>query len=219
MAVLCLDPLQQFFDNDGNPLALGLVYTYDAVTSDPRATFTDTAGATEHENPIVLDSSGRPPSPIFYTCGAGYNLVLQNAAEVVQQSNISFEIPELTAPEASQYVDVVVFRAGADTTADEIIYAEMFTHAVAFGANWTGSYAVTTTVMTAPAASYVVTVKKNGSTCGTITYAITTGAATFATSAGAAVSFAAGDLISFHGQTVPDASIANFGWTLAGSLA
>jgi hypothetical protein len=217
MAVTCLDPLQQFFDDDGNPLNGGFVYSYDATTSDPRAIYTDTDGQVAHENPIELDSAGRPPSPLFYTQGAGYNLVLKTSAGVTLDTNVSFEIPDAAAA-ASQYADVVWFRPGGSVAADEIIYAERFARAVAFAANWSGSYALTTTIMTAPASSYVVTVKKNGSTCGTITFA-TNGTVTFATSAAAAVAFAAGDIISFHGQTATDANLANFGVTLAGTLA
>jgi hypothetical protein len=220
MAVLCLDPLQQFFDNDGNPLAGGFVESFTPDGTTPLATYTDTNGLVAHENPIPLDAAGRPEDgPIFYTQGAAYNLVLKTASGVILDTNISFDVPEIAAAENNTFVDVVWFRPGGSTTASEIIYAERFARAVDFLANWSGAYALTTaTVMTAPAASYVVTVKKNGSTVGTITFN-TDGTVTFATSGGAAVSFAAGDIISFHGQVTPDANLANFGVVLPGSLA
>lgn len=218
MGVRLLDALQQFFDDSGNPLNGGLLYTYVGNTSTPLAVYTDADGVVAHANPIVLESDGRAASPIFYTEGASYKLVLKTAGGVTVDTITIFSVPAAAAA-ASQYADVVVFRPGGSTTADELIYAERFARAVSFLANWGGSYALTNTIMTVPAASYVVTVKKNGSTVGTITYAITTGAATFATSGGATVAFAAGDIMSFHGQTTPDANIANFGWTLAGSLA
>jgi hypothetical protein len=52
----------QFFDNNGNPLSGGKIYTYEAGTSTPLATYTSSGGGTAHTNPIVLDAAGRVPS-------------------------------------------------------------------------------------------------------------------------------------------------------------
>lgn len=52
----------QFFDNNGDPLSGGLVYSYQAGTTTPLSTYTSTSGVTPHTNPIVLDSAGRVPS-------------------------------------------------------------------------------------------------------------------------------------------------------------
>ena len=52
----------QFFDNNGNPLSGGKIYTYEAGTSTPLATYTSSNGNTAHTNPIVLNSGGRVPS-------------------------------------------------------------------------------------------------------------------------------------------------------------
>ena len=52
----------QFFDNSGNPLSGGKIYTYEAGTSTPLATYTSSTGSTAHTNPIILDSAGRVPS-------------------------------------------------------------------------------------------------------------------------------------------------------------
>jgi hypothetical protein len=51
----------QFFDNNGNPLSGGKIYTYEAGTSTPLATYTSSSGNTAHTNPIVLDAAGRVP--------------------------------------------------------------------------------------------------------------------------------------------------------------
>ena len=59
MAVLLIPPYWQPLDADGNPLANGLVYTYAANTLAPKATYTDSTGNTENENPVELDSAGR----------------------------------------------------------------------------------------------------------------------------------------------------------------
>lgn len=50
--------VQKFWDNVGNPLAGGLVYTYAAGSSTPAATYTDSTGGTTNSNPIVLNSRG-----------------------------------------------------------------------------------------------------------------------------------------------------------------
>lgn len=59
MAVLLIHPYQEFFDDNGNPLSGGKVYTYQAGTDTPKATFTDNTENTEAANPVELDSSGR----------------------------------------------------------------------------------------------------------------------------------------------------------------
>jgi hypothetical protein len=51
-------PRLQFFDNDGNPLVGGKLYTYEAGTSTPLATYTDSTGGTPNTNPVVLNSRG-----------------------------------------------------------------------------------------------------------------------------------------------------------------
>lgn len=75
----------QFFDNNGNPLSGGLVYSYDAGTTTPRATYTTSAGNVAHTNPIVLDSAGRVPSggEIWLTAGVSYKFALYTAASVL----------------------------------------------------------------------------------------------------------------------------------------
>lgn len=64
MAVL-LSPVggaaAQFFDNNGVPLAGGLLYTYGAGTTTPQTTYTSFSGTTPNTNPIILDSAGRIP--------------------------------------------------------------------------------------------------------------------------------------------------------------
>jgi len=71
---------QQFFDNNGVPLAGGLIYTYQAGTSTPLATYTDNGGTIANANPIVLDSSGRVPYEIWMFTGYSYKFVIQTSA-------------------------------------------------------------------------------------------------------------------------------------------
>lgn len=58
-------PLHQLLDNNGRLAAGYQLFTYAAGTSTKLETFQDAAGDTEHSNPIVMDSSGRPPAGIF----------------------------------------------------------------------------------------------------------------------------------------------------------
>jgi hypothetical protein len=71
----------QFFDNNGVPLAGGLLYSYAGGTTTPLATYTTASGSTANSNPIVLDSAGRPPSEIWLTAAA-YKLVLKTSTGV-----------------------------------------------------------------------------------------------------------------------------------------
>lgn len=49
----------QSFDNSGDPLAGGKIYTYEAGTSTPKATYTDSGEGTANANPVILDANGR----------------------------------------------------------------------------------------------------------------------------------------------------------------
>lgn len=74
---------QQFFDNNGNPLSGGKLYSYEAGTTTPQTTYTTAAGNVAHSNPIILDSAGRVPSgQIWLTAGLNYKFVLKTSTEV-----------------------------------------------------------------------------------------------------------------------------------------
>jgi hypothetical protein len=49
----------QLFDDSGNVLTGGKIYTYEAGTSTPLASYTSSAGNTAHSNPIILNAAGR----------------------------------------------------------------------------------------------------------------------------------------------------------------
>jgi hypothetical protein len=66
-------PRQKFFDEDGNPLAGGKVFTYEAGTTTKATTWTDHTGLTPNTNPIILDANGEcdiwfpPATPVTVT--------------------------------------------------------------------------------------------------------------------------------------------------------
>ncbi|WJZ48168.1 pectate lyase superfamily protein [Phage DSL-LC05] len=73
----------QFFDNNGNPLSGGKLFTYAAGTTTNQATYTSSSGNTAHTNPIVLDSAGRVSGgEVWLTNGQRYKFVLKTSAEV-----------------------------------------------------------------------------------------------------------------------------------------
>lgn len=76
----------QFFNNDGLPLNAGKLYTYQAGSTTPLSTFTDSSGLIANTNPIILGTDGRPPSTIWLTEGFFYKFVLKTSAEVTIQT-------------------------------------------------------------------------------------------------------------------------------------
>lgn len=126
MAVI-LSPLAgagwQFFDDNGDPLTGGLIYTYAAGTTTPLTTYTDSTGATPNTNPIVLDSAGRVTAQVFLTTGSSYKFVLQTSASVTIWTKDNIDgIPESSITSlringsTSGYVDLqTVPVAGANT--------------------------------------------------------------------------------------------------------
>ena len=72
-------PIHQYFDDVGDPLTGGLLYTYINGTSTPKATYSDVDLTIENDNPITLDSRGET-GPIF---GFGfYKFILHDADDV-----------------------------------------------------------------------------------------------------------------------------------------
>jgi hypothetical protein len=76
----------QFFSNDGLPLAGGKIQTYQAGSTTPLTTYTDSSGLIANTNPIILGTSGRPPSDIWLSEGFFYKFVLSDANDVVIQT-------------------------------------------------------------------------------------------------------------------------------------
>ena len=117
MAVLGTAPFLQFFDDDGNPLAGGKIYTYAATTTTPKATYTDAGGGTPADNPIDLDSSGIPDTAngsIWLEAGGAYKFVVEDSlGNIIRTTDnvTAFSIVTSTSPSLLTVAD-----AGGDTT-------------------------------------------------------------------------------------------------------
>ncbi len=133
----------QFFDNNGNPLTGGKLYTYAAGTTTNQATYTSVSGGTAHTNPIVLDSAGRVPGgEIWLTDGLAYKFVVKTSADVtigsydnleglssitlpVDSSDVTYNppftasVPTTAEDKLAQYVSVKDFGAVGDGTTDD----------------------------------------------------------------------------------------------------
>lgn len=70
----------QFFTALGEPLSGGFIYTYQAGTTTPLATYTTVDGTIANTNPIVLGTDGRPPQEIWLTNGSSYKFILTNSS-------------------------------------------------------------------------------------------------------------------------------------------
>lgn len=76
----------QFFDDNGVPLAGGLIYTYQAGSSTAFPTYTTSSGNIANSNPIVLGTSGRPANEIWLSEGYYYKFILKDADNVTIQT-------------------------------------------------------------------------------------------------------------------------------------
>lgn len=86
MATVNLSPLfngQTIFGPTGLPLAGGQIYTYQAGSSTPLATYTDVNGTIANANPIVLGSDGKLPNELWLQYGYSYKFVVEDATSVL----------------------------------------------------------------------------------------------------------------------------------------
>lgn len=83
-------PKLQLFDDNGNPLSGGFVYTYEAGTTTPLATYADADQNAFNENPVELDAAGR--ATIFWG-SAPYDVVVTDSLGTQIYTVSSFTIP------------------------------------------------------------------------------------------------------------------------------
>lgn len=111
---------QRFFDANGNPLSGGKVYTYQAGTTTPQATYTDSTLGTPNANPVVLDADGY--AAIWLSQALSYKFVVKTSADVTlftTDNHIGALTADAVATAALQDLSVTTAKlaANAVTTA------------------------------------------------------------------------------------------------------
>jgi hypothetical protein len=138
----------QFFDNNGNVLSGGKIYTYQAGTTTPLAVYTSNAESAFHTNPIILDSAGRVPSggEIWLQLGIGYKFVLRTSTEVLIATYDN--IPSSAQPPAANDADSIMYEQGYTVTAGSFVVGKIYRIASVGTTNFTLIGATSNTIGT-----------------------------------------------------------------------
>ena len=118
MATVNLSPLFNGvtnFDSLGNILAGGQLFTYQAGSSTPLATYTTVNGTIANANPIVLGSDGKIPNELWLLYGYAYKFVLQTASSVLVNTydNISGIITSIPTAAPTLPTGVILIWSGS----------------------------------------------------------------------------------------------------------
>lgn len=210
MATSYAPVLLQLFDDLGAVLAGGTVDTFEAGTSTPLATYQDLDGLVANANPVVLDAAGR--ATIRLTDGVAYKFVVKDSDGNLIQTQDNVIVGEAATDTDNQYLISLTYVGTPGAQATMGLHA--VTHSMTLPVNFDGASG---DVLTAPGSDYIISVKKNEVEVGTVTFD-SDGVATFATTSGASVSCAFGDVISFHGPASVGTAV-DIAVTLVGDLA
>lgn len=149
MAALTPVPKIQFFDANGNPLAGGKLYSYDAGTTTPRPTYTNYGGATPNANPVILDSRGEAN---VWLDSSLYKLKLTSATDVeiwtVDNVGGAATLAQLAASGGSALVGFLQAGSGAVTRTAQAKMRDVV-NVLDFGADPTGVADSTTAIQNA----------------------------------------------------------------------
>ena len=66
-------------DNNGLPLAGGMVNWYLAGTTTPVIVYTESSGSIANTNPVILNTRGEPIQPIWLQTGSAYKAILTDS--------------------------------------------------------------------------------------------------------------------------------------------
>jgi hypothetical protein len=105
----------QLFDNSGNVLTGGKIYTYAAGTTTNAATYTNPTGSTFNSNPIIADASGRLSNEIWLLVSGAYKFVLKDTNDVLIATYDN--IPTLPQPPITNDASSISYEQGYTVTA------------------------------------------------------------------------------------------------------
>lgn len=151
---------------------------------------------------VGIRGASHPALPVAGTTtpGDAGTTVVDNGAADIQPYAISYFEGDTAQPTANQLLLRHVLPGTNALTTVSL--------AAAFAGSKGGSVAAATS-------TYVVTVKQNGTTIGTLNIAAAASVMTFTSTGGLAGS--PGDIIDFFGQATPDPTLAGLWWTLSGT--
>lgn len=120
--ILSPTPKLQFFTSNGVPLVGGKLYSYQAGTLTPLATYADSTGNTANPNPTILDSRGEAN---VWLSSSSYKFVLKDSNDVLIWTVDNISTPQalitalqnnLAASSGSSLVGFIQSGAGAVAT-------------------------------------------------------------------------------------------------------
>lgn len=88
-------PVLHFDDANGAPLSGGKLFTYAAGTTSPISTYTNSGGATQNTNPIILNTRGE--ANVWLTPGALYKFVLSPSTDTNPPTNPIYTVDNISA--------------------------------------------------------------------------------------------------------------------------
>lgn len=104
-----INPIPQYFTNDGKVLSGGKLYFYKSGTSDPLDTFADSALTIINPNPIILTAAGRTPN-VFYEGSAKVKITDSSDITITELDPVG---GEQTAGEWGLWNAFIVYEKGA----------------------------------------------------------------------------------------------------------
>jgi len=118
MATVNLSPLfngQTLFGPTALPLAGGQLFTYQAGSSTPLATYTTVNGTIANSNPIILGSDGKLPNELWLQQGYSYKFVLEDANSnlIDTYDNIAGIITQIPSSAPTLPSGVIVIWSGS----------------------------------------------------------------------------------------------------------
>lgn len=105
-----------FFDQNGDPLESGKVYSYETGTTTPIDTYTTIAGDVANTNPVILNARGQ--ADIYLGAGKAYRIVVTDENDVVQMT-IDPVFGEGFAGFGDQWLNVKNYGAVGDGVTDD----------------------------------------------------------------------------------------------------
>lgn len=193
----------KFWGNDNLVLNGGKVYVYEPGTTTLKNSWTSSTGSVANTNPIILNSKGEAD---IWTTG----LCKINVTDSADVQITGWPVDNVGAGQSSY--DIAGFASGVSTNSLILLRLPMVRQ-VTLDVNFAGSKGSASVAATA-STTYVIA--QNGTTIGTMVFALGGTSASFV--AAAAITLADGDILSVTAPATADATLANVGFILAGNI-